>query len=98
VALHVINYLDAAACASLERLVRSTLTPLDRNLEVSITAALEPSHAEIVIKEDGVWRGGCVVSLHLAPELLSAKILDSLRIDATDRGVRDPEEPAATPA
>jgi hypothetical protein len=77
VGIRVTNLLAAEERTSLERLVRSTLAPLERDLDVWITAALDAAHAEIVIKEDGVWRGGCLAPLRFSPEQLSAKILDS---------------------
>lgn len=69
--LRIVNYLRPGLQHPLEEAVREALALYPGELDVSISPAVDPDHAEILVKEDGAWRAAYFAPLALPMSELS---------------------------
>jgi hypothetical protein len=71
--------LPASVSDGLVEGVRSALQGLDGTLEATITPAVNPAYAEIVVRERQRWRGACLVRVAASAEDVRRAVRQSLR-------------------
>ena len=76
--LRIVNHLRPGLRRQLETAVRHAFEHYPGELDVSITPAVDPDHAEILIKEGGRWRGAYFAPVTLPVTELSRKIRESV--------------------